>query len=417
MSNAYPLRWVVAVAGLAGGLGFASTGPKSTQPAPSEPGPKKSTPITFTQLLFRVPYGTDIGAHHEEPFKVRKFRHLWLSNVTVSAKELTIVASEDLKSQGYNVLGGDSRPLGRDESVKAEYQLGGTVTSVAYDTYGAQAGNYSESSLSIEWQLYDPFQKRVVYAATTSGSGNQDGIGSACVRVAFRSALDNLLTDSKFVEVMRTSPRENWDQETEALAPIVIRACSAGQTMELPADVGLVLRSVLVIHAGAAVGSGVIISEDGWAITAAHVVAGLQEVVVRTMSGLESTASVVRVDSSQDVALIRLPGGGHACLAMATEAVPGVRSDLFAVVTSPTGGELAFSVTKGLVSGFRELVGTRYIQTDAVSNPGNGGGPLLTPDGKIIGVVSWGISARGFEGQAVGVPVDALVSRLGIKWE
>jgi S1-C subfamily serine protease len=387
-----------------------------TQLAPIDLGEQRSAPITFTRLIIRVPSGTEVGAHHDGLLKVRQFRHTWLSNITVGSDEFKIVASEHLKSRGYNVLGGDNLLFGRDESAKAEYQLGGTVTSLAYNTYGALAGKYSESSLSIEWKLYDAFQERVMYAATTTGYGKQDGIGSACVQVAFRSALDNLLADSKFVDAVRRSPRENWDQGTKALAPVMIATCPPDQTVTLPADLDVILRSVLVIRAGATVGSGVIISKDGWAITAAHVVAGVEEVVVRAQSGLEFTASVVRVDHQQDVALIRLPGRGHPCLAIATESVPRVGSDLFAV-GSPTGEDLAFSVTKGIVSGFREREGTKYIETDAALNPGNSGGPLLSPGGKVIGVVSWKISAPGFEGLAFGVPVDALVGRLGVKLE
>jgi serine protease Do len=413
----YPFRSLVTTAALAGVLGCASSAPVTiTQLAPIDLGGQGSAPITFTRLIIRVPSGTDIGAHHDGLLKLSKFRHTWLSDITVGSDEFKIVASEHLKSRGYNVLGGDNLLFGPDESAKAEYQLGGTVTSIDYNSYGALAGNYSDSSLAIEWQLYDAVQERVMYAAKTSGYGKQAGIGSACVQSAFRSALDNLLADSKFVADVRKSPLDNWDHEPELLAPIVIATSQADQAATLPADLDVILRSVLVIRAGAAVGSGVVISKDGWAITAAHVVAGLDEVVVHAQSGLELTASVVRVDHQQDVALIRLPGRGHPCLALATEAVIGVGSDLLAV-GSPTGEELAFSVTKGIVSGFREQEGTQYIQTDAALNPGNSGGPLLSPDGKVIGIVSWKISAPGFEGLAFGVPADALMSRLGIQWE
>lgn len=396
--------------------GCATTGPRVTQLTPIALGPEGSAPITFTRLIIRVPSGTEVGAHHDGLLKVPQFRHTWLSNITVASDEFKIVASEHLKSRGYTVLGGDNLLFGRDESSKAEYQLGGTVQSLRYNTYGRLAGNYSESSLSIEWQVYDAFSEQIVRTVTTSGFGKQSGIGSACIQSAFRSALDNLLADAHFVDSIKRSARKSWEHAADDLAPIAIRSPASAEKRALPADLESVLQSVLTIRAGGSVGSGVVISQDGWAITAGHVVSGLKEVAVRMQSGLELVATVVRVDGQQDVALIRLPGRGHAWVSVAAAATPGVGTDLFAV-GAPTGEDLAFSVTKGVISGVREWQGKRYIQTDAALNPGNSGGPLLSSDGKVVGIVSWKISAPGFEGLAFGVPIQALAERLRISWE
>jgi len=81
------------------------------------------------------------------------------------------------------------------------------------------------------------------------------------------------------------------------------------------------------------------------------------------------------------------------------------------------GEELAFSVTKGIISGIREWRGRHYLQTDTALNPGNSGGPLLSVDGKIIGIVSWKIAAPGFEGLAFVVPIHALEEKLKLVWK
>jgi S1-C subfamily serine protease len=176
------------------------------------------------------------------------------------------------------------------------------------------------------------------------------------------------------------------------------------------------MQATLIIRAGASIGSGVLISSDGWALTAAHVVSGLNEVSIQTYSGIELTAKVVRTDNTQDVALIRLPGRGYPCVGLASEGSVGLGSDLYAI-GAPSGDSLAFSITKGVISGFREGQGTRYIQTDTALNPGNSGGPLLSSDGKLVGIVSWKIVAVSIEGLAFGVPIKAFTERLGIAWE
>lgn len=406
----------VVVALLCLAQGCATTGPRITQLTIIELGPEGSAPVTFTRLIIRVPSGTQVGAHHDGLLKVPQYRHTWLSNLTVGSDEFKIIASEHLKSRGYTVLGGDNLLFGRDESAKAEYQLGGTVQSLGYNTYAPLAGNYSEATLSIEWQLYDAFSEKVVQTVTTSGYGRQSGIGSACIQSAFRSALDNLLASGQFVESVKRSARDTWEQTADDLEPIAIRVATPAEQRALPSDLESVLQSVLTIRAGGSVGSGVVISPDGWALTAGHVVSGLKGVAVRTHSGLELTAEVIRVDGQQDVALIRLPGRGHPSVGLGTAGVPGVGTDVFAV-GAPTGEELAFSVTKGVISGVREWQGKRYVQTDAALNPGNSGGPLFGSDGRVVGIVSWKISGPGFEGLAFGVPVQALAERLQISWE
>lgn len=396
--------------------GCATTAPTITQLSPIVIGPEGSAPISFTRLIIRVPSGTRVGAHHNGWLKVPQFSYVWLSNITVGSDEFKIVASEHLKARGYTVMGGDNLLFGRDESAKAEYQLGGTVYSLVYNTYAPLAGDYSEATLSIEWQLYDSIRKQVVMTVATSGYGKQSGIGSACIQFAFRSALDNLLAKREFVDFVTRSSRNTWERTPDEIQPIKIRLPTSSKWLSLPTDLKDVLQSVLTIRAGGSVGSGVLISPDGWAITAGHVVSGVKEVIVRMYSGLEITAAVVRIDHQQDVALIRLPGRGYPSVRVATAGAPDVGTDVFAV-GAPAGEDLAFSVTKGVISGFREWQGKRYIQTDAALNPGNSGGPLFTSDGSVIGVVSWKISAQGFEGIAFGVPIQALTERLRILWE
>lgn len=412
----YPMLRTAAGLALGFVLGCTTTSPRVRQLAPIQVGPEGSAPVAFTRLVIRVPSGADLGAHHDGLLKVPQFRHTWLSNITVASDAFKLVASEQLKSRGYTVLGGDNLLFGRDDSSKAEYLLGGTVQSVVFNTYAPLSGNYSESRLGIEWQVYDTFREKVAYRATTSGYGRRPGIGSACIQSAFRSALDNLLARADFVDTLKRSAREAWDEAANDLAPITIASCPSEEKLVLPDDLNVVMRSVLTIRAGESIGSGFVVSNDGWAITAGHVVSGLKEVVVRMQSGLELAAAVVRVDGQQDVALIKLPGRGHACVSIDTGDEPAVGSDLFAV-GAPTGEDLAFSVTKGIVSGLRELQGKRYVQTDAALNPGNSGGPLLSSDGTVVGIVSWKVAGPGFEGLAFGVPVHAAAARLGISWE
>lgn len=143
-------------------------------------------------------------------------------------------------------------------------------------------------------------------------------------------------------------------------------------------------------------GSGVILSADGFIITNAHVVHGAQSVTVTLAPALGADAgqvgvgipaTVVGVDRETDLALLRIHRAGLPALQLANSSH--VRQGQIALAFgSPLG--LANSVTMGVVSSpARQLSPDgfmQYIQTDTPINPGNSGGPLVSADGRVIGI-------------------------------
>ena len=370
-----------------------------------------TAPITFNRLVIRVTAGTELGHHHDGILKIRKQAHVWGQNVAIASDEFKLTASETMRAYGYKVLGGDNLLFGPDESGKAAYQLGGTVNRMMYDTYAPLAGDYAEATLDIEWQLYDALAETVIYTKRTQGHTKLDAPYGNISQLAFSQALDNLLADQMFVDAVQAKPTEQ--RFAEARISDTDR-CQNRDVVSLPEDLEAAIDATILIRMGSGTGSGVVVSPNGYALTAAHVVSSLDEVVVRFPNGLELTAAVVSVDNGQDIALIKLPGSGHSCLQIGpTEYLP-VGTDLFAI-GAPAGQDFAFSVSRGVVSGYREdELGRKYLQTDTSLNPGNSGGPLLDRAGRIVGIVSWKIAALGYEGLAFGVPATAITTSLGI---
>ena len=135
-------------------------------------------------------------------------------------------------------------------------------------------------------------------------------------------------------------------------------------------------------------GSGFVISADGYIVTNHHVVEGVDEIRVHFSDGSESEAKVVGVDPKTDIALIRVERDGelHPLPLGDSDAIlPG---DFVVAIGNPFG--LDHTVTLGIVSAKGRELGQGpyddYIQTDAAINPGNSGGPLLDLSGAVIGV-------------------------------
>jgi len=159
------------------------------------------------------------------------------------------------------------------------------------------------------------------------------------------------------------------------------------------------------------VGSGFIVSSDGYVLTNAHVVSDASEVVVTLTDRREFTAKVVGIDKASDVALIKIAATGLPTVRFGDPAK--LRPGQWAIaIGSPFGFEN--SVTAGVISGLgRPLIdgsNTNYvtfIQTDAAVNPGNSGGPLFNIDGEVIGINSQIYSRTGgYMGVSFAIPID-----------
>jgi serine protease Do len=156
-------------------------------------------------------------------------------------------------------------------------------------------------------------------------------------------------------------------------------------------------------------GSGFIISEDGYILTNAHVVAEFDDVNVRLAdSKREFKARVVGVDRRSDVALLKVEAQGLpvARLGTSSKLEPG---DWVAAIGSPFG--FANTITAGIVSAKgRSLPDEMYvpfIQTDVAVNPGNSGGPLLNLAGEVVGVNSMIYSGTGgYMGVSFAIPIE-----------
>jgi serine protease Do len=155
-------------------------------------------------------------------------------------------------------------------------------------------------------------------------------------------------------------------------------------------------------------GSGFLLSTDGYVVTNHHVVKDAEEVIVRLSDRRELTAEVVGSDERSDIAVLKVKGDGFPSVKLGRSADLRVGEWVLAI-GSPFGFD--HSVTAGIVSAIgRSLPSENYvpfIQTDVAINPGNSGGPLFNLDGEVVGVNSQIYSRTGgFMGLSFAIPID-----------
>lgn len=157
-------------------------------------------------------------------------------------------------------------------------------------------------------------------------------------------------------------------------------------------------------------GSGFIVSKDGYVITNNHVVSEADEIVVRLNDRREFVAELVGTDKSSDIAVLKIDAADLPVLKLGDSSKVTVGEWVLAI-GSPFGFD--YSVTAGIISAIgRSLPNENYvpfIQTDVAINPGNSGGPLFNLDGEVIGVNSQIYSRTGgFMGLSFAVPVNVV---------
>ncbi len=147
---------------------------------------------------------------------------------------------------------------------------------------------------------------------------------------------------------------------------------------------------------GSALGSGFVISQDGYIVTNNHVIDGADEIMIEFYSGNELPAEVIGTDPNTDIALLKVSSDDPLPFVAFGDSDAARVGDWVMAMGNPLGQ--GFSVSAGIVSARgRALSGSYddYIQTDAAINRGNSGGPLFNMDGEVIGVNTAILSPNG----------------------
>ena len=160
---------------------------------------------------------------------------------------------------------------------------------------------------------------------------------------------------------------------------------------------------------GTSLGSGFLISNDGYILTCAHVVEGAQEIVVRLTDRREFRAQLVGADRRSDVALLKIAASVLPPPITIGDPMRLAVGEWVLAIGSPFGFDS--SATSGIVSAKgRNLPSENYvpfIQTDVAINPGNSGGPLFNLKGEVVGINSQIYSRTGvFMGVSFAIPID-----------
>ncbi len=204
------------------------------------------------------------------------------------------------------------------------------------------------------------------------------------------------------------TPKTNIDENVTVGDPMTFQEIA--RTVR-PSVVGIVSMITDGTNFGTATGSGIIMTQDGYIITNAHVIDGASTVTVVLDDSTQLPAEVIGQDTKTDLAVLKIDADGLSA-AQFGDSDALVVGDTVVAIGNPYGLELAGTVTNGIISALnRDIeVDGRYmnlIQTNASINPGNSGGPLVNIYGQVIGINSVKIGSADYEGLGFSIPINS----------
>jgi serine protease Do len=261
----------------------------------------------------------------------------------------------------------------------------------------------------------------VAAVATTSIVGYTLVTGKNIVGTSDSEAATTKSSSDSSTDAKSTVDRSNLPTLEQLAAP--------SDALSIPEIVEKVSPSVVgiscITSSGVATGSGIILSEDGYIITNAHVIEDAQSISVvlpssysdsddssdeNSEDNLTYTAELVGSDEQTDLAVLKIDKTGLTAADIGKSEDVQV-GELSIVIGNPLGLDLANSVTAGIISAKDRTITVEdrtmnLIQTDASVNNGNSGGPLINAYGQVIGITSAKVSSSVAEGLGFAIPID-----------
>lgn len=298
----------------------------------------------------------------------------------------------ELEGSGYKVVTPGEDNLFDPQAASSDYQAAAVISDARIDGCISDGGMFSQagsirgkSFLKIDWQIYSPLKKQVVARVSTSGMGSLDTPTQGGYQQLLMEAFDRnvrALGQNPDFRAAMIAPKGSTKGVVEPgqQSKILLAGSLKAPAQHIEDAVG----SVVMLQTSTGSGSGILVSEDGYVLTNAHVVGDEKTIRVRWSDKIETVGEVVRVAGDRDVALVKTNPRERTPLALKRGAVsPGQR--VYAIGT-PRDKAFQNTVSSGVISGNRIIDGLRFIQSDVSISPGSSGGALLDEKGSVIGI-------------------------------
>ncbi len=383
--------------------------------------------VGFDKLLAEFKDGRPIGQIKNEKGKIEIIK--WEGNTKIGERSFERSFYEIMEELGFKT------PLTKKTSLFAEnenrvqlprYMVGIALKDLNINLENDKKEDYGagkikgSAEMQFEWQVLDKRSGKVVLVYENKGrtnfrsrwkTNNQETL------VAFEQALMDFLINSGFAELVRNTESiydaarlgsmDTTKVRVAIQSPVVPKFASLSEMIRY-AD-----RACVTVVTDAGHGSGVIVDQEGYVLSAYHVVEGVNKIQVKFSDGLKLDARIVNYDVLHDIVLLDIAGSGFQSLRMDVSTDVGLGEDVVTIGT-PADLDLGQSISRGILSGKRLVDERIYFQMDMAVSPGNSGGPVLNSAGEVMAIIQRKLIGKGIEGISFALPVATAVEVLGM---
>ncbi len=412
-------KLLVCLLGCGVALALGAEQPAGVNPAPSAPAQvaspsPKPTPHTlvFKRFIASLKPGDVIGHQTRSLWCTDPTDIVWNENLQkVVGGKLYARVKKELEAQHIpEPKASDSVFESSSKPEEAELELGALLRKMTLNLC-TTTDSKGDVTLEAKWALLNPKTQKVVGEFTSTGNfvmPTRDMHWSKIVEIGIDKLVANLFGQPAFKGAL-VAPLPSGAAVTEAAFTFPLVQPLQGGTVKNSA---LLQAAVVTVETASGTGTGFYISKEGHLLTANHVVGSSKLVKIKTATGRVLPGEVLSCDPKRDVALLKTAAVPFDPLPIRTSD-PGAGEEVFAI-GSPLGDVFNGSITRGVVSGYRDTPGGRFLQSDVSILPGNSGGPLVDAAGQVVGIADL---AAGLKGGNMNffIPAAEALSKLSIR--
>jgi S1-C subfamily serine protease len=327
---------------------------------------------------------------------LKKFNYLDTTESVLSGPANSLYLSARINAVKFFVITSDGKKvIGKNTVTNQALCMEMAIDWKVQDGYKQNVDSFHTSTLSDVFVLQK--DKNVENSTVTTYKAIKDNFENAIIEVSKNLEQKGLLTkgstvtDKPAIVIAKPQPKQN-----QGIADFY--------------------KSCVTVKADDKQGSGVFISEDGYLLTAYHIVVGSKKIEVILNDKTRLTAELVRESKESDLALLKVTGYTAAPLLLSEEKEAEIGTDVL-IIGTPNATELAQTVSKGIISGIRKSNELTMVQTDASVSPGNSGSPLMNREGVVYGIVSNKVVEYGAEGIAFAVSSADILRILKLQYK
>ena len=286
------------------------------------------------------------------------------------------------------------------------------VKKLSFNLKGRLLRDYSgKCSIECEWQLYDlsnlktPISSFLVTVDHYRTGNDYELISHEMIAL---SEIKLLETESLY-DVLAATEKKHLEQSKGEKIKIALSTPKKHQNItDMLKETS---SSVVAVETEKKFGSGVFISDNGYIITNYHVIEGEKTVFVRIDKQKKINAEIIKSNKDFDLVILKVDVNSKGL--SFNKSSTNLGEDVYAIGT-PLDKKLQQSISKGIISGYREFNGVNFIQIDTNINSGNSGGPLLNSNGEIIGINTLKTIGENVSGIGFSIPSSLVLKMLNI---